>query len=1243
MSADNVLRGELSDLVVSAQDTFEQVLGWYGLKPYTTFSSGHSAAARTSPMDTASVASVLTRDTASVQSRDSSAEDADVEVDGDLPVDLTNVASSSPSATSAADVGTIAADLLKMQWGSHKKLVGIRFLFPPLDEQMSLFEKARIWVARHDHKYFVDWTEAELVNVESILRPLSVISRDIYKLHMNRSEYCRNVKLKYCLQSDAFWAQEFRENLKKSPSDGGFTGLCQAKIVAAELWRKYSEHYRSHQARHPNNVKSRDVRSAPVKADNGAGDSKNGTTSCFDVLCTDSDAAASDDGEKERDGRIGNTTAVAGDDEDSEKTGVAEEEEVDGENGATGNVNTMTVDEDLFVDAKGSPATDPRHKRHRTEARELGGKKAREEELAWRNLVPWRSLNSFGEMRRPMSTSEEGVDLSTRSLDGTNDEERRKRYEENSVAATTTSGQKIPSFPCRRREETRVKTEESNRDAAAVDVVASSSELRPPPCLPGNPMRFWSVPQLGSLMYQFPLAAAYYTNQMSCLVDSSLSSSGMMRSTYPFGGGACSDLASADAGSAESAAPPPHRRTSKQHRGGSGNAGRTDANSEYRRSERGLSFLFPSFSDHNMSLGDKVQITIARHKNNYFLGWSEEALATLDPLVRPKMPVTPEIYKEYCHRNAMKYDSNLQFAMESTEPWANDFRKKLSLPASEGGFTSLCEVKLEAGRLWREYSGKYRMHNIVKWQMDLNSNTVPAKSSAGLSTSSLANRLKFGSRRGQRRQQQRLKSADRRGGAEEMYGAKKSDSLSLAENGGGTLGANPSFAPNKIGGQQHLPVEGLLSLEHLQKRSRCSSPLVGSFSEGASPLCVFSPSDPSRCRISRSLDNSPSATTGSFDGSVSSPSVDPGMSPSLAARSVFSPRGPPPRNPDATPGDFLFAPLPRQMPVADQLYLWLERHRNSYFLSFPEDTLASLHAYLRPRIPVTRDVFQRHIPESMVDVLGKIEWMMTSAEEWATRFCERVRRRPDDGGFATFEESLTEAVVQWHVNMDRRRSRETLTTSSSSQSDPSFKRRTRNDETDSASFAEKAATIATNDDFRKHLDSEMTSNHDEEMKETSQQVSQPIGRPDDSQVFGRPDGQPFGREINPSHETPNEDTNEMRKVDLFKSSATTEIDETLPVASLHGHQRSQRLRSDVVPVASALQTLWSLRQALHLLCQDNPSMSWEQRVAPFLPVLRQVLGADYAAPTSSAACTIDVVLAVVHRRLEEFLLDSSSS
>jgi hypothetical protein len=92
----------------------------------------------------------------------------------------------------------------------------------------------------------------------------------------------------------------------------------------------------------------------------------------------------------------------------------------------------------------------------------------------------------------------------------------------------------------------------------------------------------------------------------------------------------------------------------------------------------------------------QVRVTVARHKNNYFLGWTEDQLRQLDPIVRPRVPVTPAIYREYCHRNAMKYDSNLQFACESPEPWAAEFRRRLAMSPAEGGFTSLCEVSMFA-------------------------------------------------------------------------------------------------------------------------------------------------------------------------------------------------------------------------------------------------------------------------------------------------------------------------------------------------------------------------------------------------------------------------------------------------------------------------------------------------------------------------------------------------------------------
>ena len=67
-----------------------------------------------------------------------------------------------------------------------RKLIGMRYLFPPLSENMSLLDRARIWVARHDHKYYVGWTEEQLHSIEPILRPIGVITPDLYKLHMNR-------------------------------------------------------------------------------------------------------------------------------------------------------------------------------------------------------------------------------------------------------------------------------------------------------------------------------------------------------------------------------------------------------------------------------------------------------------------------------------------------------------------------------------------------------------------------------------------------------------------------------------------------------------------------------------------------------------------------------------------------------------------------------------------------------------------------------------------------------------------------------------------------------------------------------------------------------------------------------------------------------------------------------------------------------------------------------------------------
>ena len=69
---------------------------------------------------------------------------------------------------------------------ANRKLVGMRYLFQPLGEELNLLKKAHIWVARHDHKYFVGWTEEQLQTIDPTLRPITPITADLYKLHMNR-------------------------------------------------------------------------------------------------------------------------------------------------------------------------------------------------------------------------------------------------------------------------------------------------------------------------------------------------------------------------------------------------------------------------------------------------------------------------------------------------------------------------------------------------------------------------------------------------------------------------------------------------------------------------------------------------------------------------------------------------------------------------------------------------------------------------------------------------------------------------------------------------------------------------------------------------------------------------------------------------------------------------------------------------------------------------------------------------
>ena len=64
---------------------------------------------------------------------------------------------------------------------------------------------------------------------------VSILMKNLrFLIFICRSEYCRNVKLKYCLESDSPWAQDFREKLSKDYQHGGFKGKHHCQLPA--LW-----------------------------------------------------------------------------------------------------------------------------------------------------------------------------------------------------------------------------------------------------------------------------------------------------------------------------------------------------------------------------------------------------------------------------------------------------------------------------------------------------------------------------------------------------------------------------------------------------------------------------------------------------------------------------------------------------------------------------------------------------------------------------------------------------------------------------------------------------------------------------------------------------------------------------------------------------------------------------------------------------------------------------------------------
>ncbi|CAD5123968.1 unnamed protein product [Dimorphilus gyrociliatus] len=415
------------------------------------------------------------------------------------------------------------------------------------------------------------------------------------------------------------------------------------------------------------------------------------------------------------------------------------------------------------------------------------------------------------------------------------------------------------------------------------------------------------------------------------------------------------------------------------------NNGVQKQSTEYRKCDRGLSYLFPSLADTSLSLLEKVKIIVERHKNNYFLDWTEDQLVSVDRLVRPKMPVTKQLYKEYCHRNAMKYDSNLQFAMESKGAWAEAFRSKLSRPPTAGGFHSFCEVKAEAGRLWKEYSGKYRMHNIVKVQMDLNnenannnnnnSNNNNLNTNAGVTNST-------NSTKGIEHSQ--IKTALKNS-------LKQRHLLTNGEETSSRRNSFPISSPPRNSLKRHSYTEG----DKLNGKE-------------LSPLLKTNIPHDNLASLPLEEQDEPVNLTTSQPKSIGAAMLEQALNGNAKLIKDATEQIP-------QSSEILFQALSPNTPVAGQMDIWLKRHRHRYYLNYTEEELENVDESLRPVCVVTLEKFRRLIPNSMLDVFEKIDLVMCSNHAECELFKKRLSYTPELGGFSTFEEAVASGIQVWNV------------------------------------------------------------------------------------------------------------------------------------------------------------------------------------------------------------------------------------
>jgi len=86
-----------------------------------------------------------------------------------------------------------------------------------------------------------------------------------------------------------------------------------------------------------------------------------------------------------------------------------------------------------------------------------------------------------------------------------------------------------------------------------------------------------------------------------------------------------------------------------------------------------------------MPVKDRVHVIIARHKYNYFKGWTSDHLnaSSIDISIKPIQPITPELFTDKIKKNEILRNKKLAYCVDlatkdDSPAWATNLYRELT-------------------------------------------------------------------------------------------------------------------------------------------------------------------------------------------------------------------------------------------------------------------------------------------------------------------------------------------------------------------------------------------------------------------------------------------------------------------------------------------------------------------------------------------------------------------------------------